>query len=316
MNQLVHGLVEAIGNTPLVELRRHGQLEGASARVFAKLESFNPASSVKDRIGEAMIRDAELKGLLNPDTIIIEPTSGNTGIALAFAAATRGYRLILTMPDTMSLERRNLLRALGAELVLTPGVLGMKGALAKAEELSTTYPNSFVPQQFSNPANPEVHRQTTAEEIWTATGGDLDIFVAGVGTGGTISGVGEVLKARRPGTQVVAVEPAESPVLSGGAAGPHKIQGIGAGFVPKNFNRDVVDEIYRVYSDEAIQSSRLLARREGLLVGISSGAAAFAAIQIAKRKENATKKVVVVLPDTGERYLSTALFATDQASAR
>ena len=313
MNQLVNGLVETIGNTPLVELRRHGQLEGVSARVFAKLESFNPASSVKDRIGEAMIRDAERKGLLKPDTIIIEPTSGNTGIALAFAVATRAYQLILTMPDTMSLERRNLLRALGAELVLTPGALGMKGALAKAEELAAEYPNSFVPQQFSNP---EVHRQTTAEEIWSATGGDLDIFVAGVGTGGTITGVGEVLKARRPGTHVVAVEPAESPVLSGGVAGPHKIQGIGAGFVPKNFNRNVVDEIYRVYGDEAMQSSKLLARREGLLVGISSGAAAFAAIQIAKRLENANKKVVVILPDTGERYLSTVLYATDQASAR
>jgi cysteine synthase len=309
MTQFASTLTDTIGKTPLVELRRHAQAEGVSVVVLAKVESFNPASSVKDRIGEAMIRDAEIKGQLGPDTVIIEPTSGNTGIALAFAAATRGYKLVLTMPDTMSTERRNLLRALGAEIVLTPGALGMKGAIAKAEELAAQLPNAFLPQQFSNPANPAVHRRTTAEEIWEATGGDLDVFVAGVGTGGTITGVGEVLKGRRPDIRVVAVEPAESPVLSGGVAAPHKIQGIGAGFVPKNFNREVVDEIYRVYSDEAIQTSQLLARREGLLVGISSGAAAFAAIQIAKRKENTNKRIVVVLPDTGERYLSTVLYA-------
>jgi len=312
MTQFASTLTDTIGKTPLVELRRHAQAEGVTAEVLAKVESFNPASSVKDRIGEAMIRDAEIKGQLGPDTVIIEPTSGNTGIALAFAAATRGYKLVLTMPDTMSIERRNLLRALGAEIVLTPGALGMKGAIAKAEELAAQLPNAFLPQQFSNPANPAVHRRTTAEEIWEATGGDLDVFVAGVGTGGTITGVGEVLKGRRPDIRVVAVEPAESPVLSGGIAAPHKIQGIGAGFVPKNFNREVVDEIYRVYSDEAIQTSQLLARREGLLVGISSGAAAFAAIQIAKRKENANKRIVVILPDTGERYLSTVLYADNR----
>ena len=312
MPQFASTLTDTIGKTPLLELHRHAQAEGASAEVLAKVESFNPASSVKDRIGEAMIRDAEVKGQLGPNTVIIEPTSGNTGIALAFAAATRGYRLVLTMPDTMSIERRNLLHALGAEIVLTPGALGMKGAIAKAEELAAQLPNTFLPQQFSNPANPAVHRRTTAEEIWNATGGDLDVFVAGVGTGGTITGVGEVLKGRRPDIRVVAVEPAESPVLSGGVAAPHKIQGIGAGFVPKNFNREVVDEIYRVYSDEAIQTSQLLARREGLLVGISSGAAAFAAIQIAKRKENTNKRIVVVLPDTGERYLSTVLYADNR----
>jgi len=308
MAKIAKNLTELIGNTPLLELSNYNRANNLEAVLIAKLEYFNPASSVKDRIGYAMIKDAEEKGIINKDTVIIEPTSGNTGIALAFVAAARGYRVILTMPETMSIERRNLLKALGAELVLTPGADGMGGAIRKAEELAREIPNSFIPQQFSNPANPEIHRRTTAEEIWRDTDGQVDIFVAGVGTGGTISGVGEVLKQRKPDVKIVAVEPFDSPVLSGGTKGPHKIQGIGAGFVPDNFNRAVVDEIFKVKNEEAFETSRKLARTEGLLVGISSGAAAFAATQIAKRAENKGKNIVVLLPDTGERYLSTALF--------
>jgi len=308
MSRIAKNLTDLIGNTPLLELSNYNKKNGLEARLIAKLEYFNPASSVKDRIGYAMIKDAEEKGLINKDTVIIEPTSGNTGIALAFVAAARGYRLILTMPDTMSIERRNLLKALGAELVLTPGAEGMGGAIKKAEELAAQEKNSFIPQQFRNPANPEIHRKTTAEEIWRDTDGEVDIFVAGVGTGGTISGVGEILKQRKPGVKVVAVEPADSPVLSGGQKGPHKIQGIGAGFVPDNFKRDEVDEIFTVKNEEAFATSRQLARTEGLLVGISSGAAAFAATQIAKRPENKGKVIVALLPDTGERYLSTTLY--------
>ncbi|HOM03309.1 MAG TPA: cysteine synthase A [Acetivibrio sp.] len=308
MAKIAKNLTELIGNTPLLELTNYNKANNLEAVLIAKLEYFNPASSVKDRIGYAMIKDAEEKGLINKDTVIIEPTSGNTGIALAFVAAARGYRVILTMPDTMSIERRNLLKALGAELVLTPGADGMGGAIKKAEELASQIPNSFIPQQFSNPANPAIHRKTTAEEIWRDTDGKVDIFVGGVGTGGTISGVGEVLKERKPDVKIVAVEPFDSPVLSGGNKGPHKIQGIGAGFVPDNFNRSVVDEIFKVKNEEAFETSRKLARTEGLLVGISSGAAAFAATQIAKRPENKGKNIVVLLPDTGERYLSTVLF--------
>lgn len=308
MAKIAKNLTELIGNTPLLELSNYNRANNLEAVLIAKLEYFNPASSVKDRIGYAMIKDAEEKGIINKDTVIIEPISGNTGIALAFVAAARGYRVILTMPETMSIERRNLLKALGAELVLTPGADGMGGAIRKAEELAREIPNSFIPQQFSNPANPEIHRRTTAEEIWRDTDGQVDIFVAGVGTGGTISGVGEVLKQRKPDVKIVAVEPFDSPVLSGGTKGPHKIQGIGAGFVPDNFNRAVVDEIFKVKNEEAFETSRKLARTEGLLVGISSGAAAFAATQIAKRPENKGKNIVVLLPDTGERYLSTALF--------
>ncbi|AEV68892.1 cysteine synthase A [Acetivibrio clariflavus] len=308
MSKIAKNLTDLIGNTPLLELVNYNRLNNLDARVIAKLEYFNPASSVKDRIGYAMIKDAEEKGLIDKETVIIEPTSGNTGIALAFVAAAKGYKLILTMPDTMSIERRNLLKALGAELVLTPGTEGMGGAIRKAEELAAQVPKSFIPQQFKNPANPEIHKVTTAEEIWRDTDGEVDIFVAGVGTGGTISGVGEVLKKRKPDVNIVAVEPFDSPVLSGGAKGPHKIQGIGAGFVPDNFNREVVDEIFKVKNEEAFETSRKLATSEGLLVGISSGAAAFAATQIAKRPENKGKTIVVLLPDTGERYLSTPLF--------
>jgi len=308
MSKIAKNLTDLIGNTPLLELSNYNKANNLEARLVVKLEYFNPASSVKDRIGYAMIKDAEEKGLINKDSVIIEPTSGNTGIALAFVAAARGYRIILTMPETMSLERRNLLKALGAELVLTPGVEGMGGAIRKAEELAASIPNSFIPQQFSNPANPEIHRKTTAEEIWRDTDGQVDIFVAGVGTGGTISGVGEILKQRKPDVKIIAVEPADSPVLSGGNKGPHKIQGIGAGFVPANFKREVVDKIFKVTNEEAFETSRKLSKAEGLLVGISSGASAFAATQIAKRPENKGKLIVALLPDTGERYLSTALY--------
>lgn len=308
MAKVAKSLTDLIGNTPLLEVTNYNQSEGLEARLIAKLEYFNPLGSVKDRAGFAMIQAAEEQGLINADTVIIEPTSGNTGVALAFVAAARGYKLILTMPDTMSVERRNLLKALGAELVLTPGSEGMKGAISKAEELAAQYPKAFIPQQFQNPANPEMHRKTTAEEIWRDTDGQVDIFVAGVGTGGTITGVGEVLKQYNPAVKVVAVEPADSPVLSGGKPGPHKLQGIGAGFVPGILNMQVIDEIIQVKAEDAFSASCRLAQREGLLVGISSGAAAFAASQLAKRPENKGKTIVVLLPDTGERYLSTALY--------
>lgn len=308
MAKIARSLTDLIGNTPLLELGNFSQSEGIEKGIIAKLEYFNPGGSVKDRIGYALIADAEEKGLLKPGGTIIEPTSGNTGIALAFVAAAKGYKLILTMPETMSVERRNLLKALGAELILTPGPEGMKGAIKAAEDLAASQPGSFLPQQFNNPANPEIHRKTTAEEIWKDTDGEVDIIVAGVGTGGTITGVGEVLKARKPGLQVIAVEPDDSPVLSGGSPGPHKIQGIGAGFVPKVLNTEVIDEIIRVKNDQAFESARKLSKTEGLLVGISSGAAAFAAAEVAKRPENKGKTIVVVLPDTGERYLSTPLF--------
>jgi len=308
MKKISKNLTDLIGNTPLLELSNYNKAHNLSAMLIAKLEYFNPASSVKDRIGYAMIKDAEDKGLINKDTVIIEPTSGNTGIALAFVSAAKGYRLIITLPETFSIERRNLMKALGAELVLTPGSEGMTGAINKAKELSAQIPNSFIPQQFENPANPEIHKKTTAEEIWRDTDGEIDVFVAGVGTGGTISGVGAALKLKNPSIRIVAVEPADSPVLSGGSKGPHKIQGIGAGFVPANFNREVVDEILVVKNDDAFATARQLAKTEGLLVGISSGAAAFAATQLALRPENAGKNIVVLLPDSGERYLSTTLF--------
>jgi len=308
MSKIAEKLTDLIGNTPLLELSNFNRQNGLESQLIAKLEYFNPSGSVKCRIGNAMISDAEKKGILKPDSVIIEPTSGNTGIALAFVAAAKGYRLILTMPETMSIERRNLLKAFGAELVLTPGSEGMKGAIAKAAELAESITNSFVPQQFNNPANPEIHRQTTAIEIWDDTDGEVDIFVAGIGTGGTITGVGEVLKSRKPGVQIIAVEPADSPVISGGKPGPHKIQGIGAGFVPGVLNKAVIDEIITVSNNDAFETSRQLARSEGLLVGISSGAAAWAALQVAKRPENRGKTIVVILPDTGERYLSTILY--------
>ena len=297
---------ELIGNTPLVRLNH--LTRGLGAEVIGKLESFNPISSVKDRIGVAMITDAESKGLINKDTVIIEPTSGNTGIALAFVCAARGYKLVLTMPDTMSMERRQLLAIFGAELVLTPGAEGMPGAIRKAEELAAATPNSFMPQQFKNPANPQIHRLTTAEEIWRDTEGKADILVSGVGTGGTLTGVGEALKKKKKGFRVVAVEPAASPLLSQGTTGPHKIQGIGAGFVPNVLKRDLIDEVVTVSNEDAGETARRLAREEGILAGISSGAAVKAALEVAARKENKGKTIVAVLPDTGERYLSTWLF--------
>ena len=306
MSKIFSDITKTIGNTPLVKLNRI--TEGSQATVLVKLESFNPLSSVKDRLGIALIEDAERQGLLKKDTVIIEPTSGNTGIALAFIAAAKGYKLILTMPDTMSLERRQLLKIFGAELVLTEGAKGMKGAIEKADELAQATPNSFVPQQFNNPANPEIHRKTTAEEIWKDTDGKVDILISGIGTGGTITGVAEVIKKRRPDFKAIAVEPDASPVLSGGAPGPHKIQGIGAGFVPKVLNREIIDEIIRVTNENAGETARQVARLEGILVGISSGAALWAALEVAKRKENKGKTIVVVLPDTGERYLTTWLF--------
>ena len=302
-------ITDLIGGTPLLELKNYEAAHDLSATVLAKLEYFNPAGSVKDRIAKAMLDDAEQKGLLHPDSVIIEPTSGNTGIGLASVAASRGYRIILTMPETMSVERRNLLKAYGAELVLTEGAKGMKGAIAKAQELAETTPHSFIPSQFSNAATPATHRATTGPEIWADTDGKVDIFVAGVGTGGTVSGVGEYLKSQNPNVKVVAVEPAGSPVLSKGVAGPHKIQGIGAGFVPETLDTDVYDEIITVENEDAFATGRELARKEGVLVGISSGAAVFAATELAKRPENKGKVIVALLPDTGDRYLSTPMFA-------
>lgn len=308
MPGIAKNLTELIGNTPLLELSNFGRKHQLQGKVIAKLEYFNPASSVKDRIGYAMIKDAEEKGLLKPGSVIVEPTSGNTGVGLAFAAAALGYKLIITLPESFSVERRKLLAALGAELVLTPSNEGMAGAIKRAEEIAASTPGAFLPQQFENPANPAVHKRTTAEEIWRDTNGEVDIFVAGVGTGGTISGVGEVLKQKKNEVRIVAVEPADSPVLSGGERGAHQIQGIGAGFVPGNFNREIVDEILTVSNQDAIDTSRKLAKSEGLLVGISSGAAAYAAMQLAARPENIGKNIVVLLPDSGERYLSTNLF--------
>jgi cysteine synthase A len=305
--KIANTISELIGNTPLVRIRR--LTEGAQAEVAAKLEFFNPAHSVKDRIGMAMIDAAEKAGRIKPDTIVLEPTSGNTGIALAMVCAARGYRCALTMPETMSRERRMLLRAYGADLILTPGSEGMTGAIRKAEELAASDPRYFIPQQFQNPANPEIHRRTTAEEIWRDTDGKVDIFVAGVGTGGTLTGVGEVLKARKPSVRVVAVEPDASPVLSGGAKGPHSLQGLGAGFIPDVLNTKIYDEVIRVTGDAAFATARRAAREEGLLVGISSGAALWAALQVARRTENTGKLIVVIIPDFGERYLSTALYA-------
>lgn len=302
-------ITDLIGGTPLLELTNYEKANELNAKIYAKLEYFNPAGSVKDRIAKAMLDDAEEKGLLKPGAVIIEPTSGNTGIGLASVAASRGYKVILTMPETMSVERRNLLKAYGAELVLTEGAKGMPGAIAKAKELAEQTPNSYIPSQFTNPANPAVHRKTTGPEIWADTDGKVDIFVAGVGTGGTLSGVGAYLKSQNPNVKVVAVEPATSPVLSGGKAGPHKIQGIGAGFVPDTLNTDIYDEILPVQNEDAFATGRALARSEGVLVGISSGAAVFAAAQLAKRPENAGKVIVALLPDTGERYLSTPMFA-------
>lgn len=309
MSKIYKSLTELIGNTPLLELSNYIEENSLKAKVVGKLEYFNPAGSVKDRIAKAMIDDAEKKGLLKKDSVIIEPTSGNTGIGLASVAAARGYRIILTMPETMSVERRNLLKAYGAELVLTEGAKGMKGAIEKAKELAESTPHSFIPGQFVNPANPAAHRETTGPEIWNDTEGKVDIFVAGVGTGGTISGVGEYLKSKNPDVKIVAVEPFDSPVLSEGKAGPHKIQGIGAGFVPDTLNKEIYDEVIKVKNEDAFQTGKELSKLEGLLVGISSGAALWAAAQLAKRPENEGKTIVVLLPDTGERYLSTPLFA-------
>ena len=312
MGKIAKQLTELVGNTPLLELSAFNASKGLESAVVAKLESFNPVGCVKERIALAMVEDAEAKGILKPGATIIEPTSGNTGVGLAFVAAVKGYKLVLTMPETMSLERRALLKALGAELVLTPGPGGMKAAIQKATDLQAETEGSVILQQFENPANPEIHKKTTGEEIWRDTDGKVDIFVAGVGTGGTISGVGEALKAHNPHVKIIAVEPADSPVLSGGTPSPHKIQGIGAGFIPKTYNPAVVDEIITVTNDAAIKTSRELAQKEGLLVGISSGAAAWAAAEVAKRPENKGKLIVTLLPDTGERYLSTVLYAFDE----
>jgi cysteine synthase A len=312
MAKIAKNLTELVGNTPLVQLSNYSANKGLEANIIAKLESFNPGGSVKDRIALAMVEDAEAAGILKTGTEIIEPTSGNTGIGLALVAAVKGYKLTLTMPETMSVERRNLLKALGANLVLTPGATGMKGAIAKALELHEENPNSYIPQQFENASNPQVHKRTTGVEIWNDTDGKVDIFVSGVGTGGTVSGAGAYLKEKNPNVKIVAVEPADSPVLEGGAPGPHKIQGIGAGFIPKNYNASVVDEILAVSNDQAILTSRQLAQQEGLLVGISSGAATYAATVLAQRPENKGKNIVVLLPDTGERYLSTLLYAFEE----
>lgn len=311
MARIAQKLIELIGNTPLLELRSYSQTEHTESVVTAKLEYFNPAGSVKDRIAFNMIKDAEDRGILTPDATIIEPTSGNTGVGLAFVSAVKGYKLILTMPDTMSVERRNLLKAYGATLILTPGAQGMKGAIAKAEELRDATPGAVILQQFENPANPAIHYAATAEEIWRDTDGQVDIFVAGVGTGGTVSGVGKRLKELNPDIHIVAVEPSTSAVLSGEPAGAHKIQGIGAGFIPKTFSREAVDEIFKVDSDDAIRTSRKLAATEGLLVGISSGAAVYAATKIAQLPENKGRRIIALLPDTGERYLSTILYDTE-----
>ncbi|WP_373721027.1 cysteine synthase A [Bacteroides heparinolyticus] len=312
MKKVAQRLTDLVGNTPLLELNNYNRNKNLKADIIAKLEYFNPAGSVKDRVALAMIEDAETRGLLKPGATLIEPTSGNTGVGLAFVATAKGYKLILAMPDTMSMERRNLLKALGAELVLTPGAEGMKGAIARAEELKAATPGSLILQQFDNPANPAAHERTTGQEIWRDTDGKVDIFVAGVGTGGTVSGVGTALKAHNPKVKIVAVEPEDSPVLSGGKPGPHKIQGIGAGFVPKNYNGAVIDEIVQVSNDDAIRTGRELAKDEGLLVGISSGAAIAAATRLAQLPENEGKTIVALLPDTGERYLSTLLYAFEE----